>query len=109
MIGSANGNSQATRMHLDAVSILKYFLGTENNLETIIMCDSGSVQLVTTDYELYLALGSMSSYELPEHSKLVKFLERVDVMPFRQSGEEKKILTHETVESIRQTALKIKS
>lgn len=102
-----SGSRELNKVHLDAVAILKYFLGTDNRIETLVLCRTEGTEITATDFELYQALGSLTSYGLAQHAKLVKFLENVDVLPYRlQTGNRKKILTHETVDALRQSALR---
>jgi len=99
--------SELGRIHFDAVSILKYLLGTDDKLDTLITCKADGAEITTTDFELYQALGSVKQYDAIQHSRLVKFLENVDIVSFKSlSGGSKKILSHDEVEQLRQAALK---
>ncbi len=107
-IEASNGKPELSKAHLDSVSILKYFLGADDRLETLIMCKVDDTEITTTDFELYQALGSLKSYDSVQHARLVKFLENVDVLSYRlQTGNRKRVLTHEEVERLRHAALKM--
>jgi hypothetical protein len=106
-IETSSGKPELNRIHLDAVSILKYFLAKDEQLETLIMCGTGETGMSTTDFELYQALGSLKSYDAIHHAKLVKFLENVEVVSYTlQTGNRRAILTHEQVARLRELALK---
>ena len=97
---------QANQTMLDSESLLKYFLGTDDEIDTLITCRS-DVQLSTTDKALYEALGSIKEYDNFKLARLIKLLEVTDIISYRMgSGREKGILTHEQVEHLRKTALK---
>jgi hypothetical protein len=85
---------------LKAEDILKYFLGTDDNIDTLIKCKIPEEGIVTTDRELYEALGSLQEQDKFKLPVLVKFFESVQVNPAQ-----KNILTHEKVEGLRKLAL----
>jgi hypothetical protein len=85
---------------LSAEDILKYFLGADDKIDTLIKCKASDEFIVATDKELYEALGSVKEYDNFKMQMLVKFFESVAVNPAQ-----KKILTHERVEELRQIAL----
>jgi|SRR3989344_4883729 len=98
---------QKQTMHIKTPKILKFFLGTDEDTDTLIMCRNSEIDLVTYDYELYEALGSIKEYDNFQLNRLIKFLESVDIVSYRKNaGKEKPILTHEKVEDIRKEALK---
>jgi len=82
-------------------AILKYFLNVSDEIDTLILCKSSEVTLKTTDQNLYEALGSIMPYDEFKNNKLVKLLEVVDI-----EHAEKKILTHERVDELRNITLK---
>jgi hypothetical protein len=84
---------------LAAEDILKYFLGTDEQVDTLIKCKTVE-RIVTTDQNLYQALGSLKDSDGFKMPSLVKFFESVEVNPSR-----KYILTHERVEELRKMAL----
>lgn len=85
--------------YLTSEAVLKYFLGTSENIDTLIMCKGTEVNLTTTDFNLYEALGSIEQRDNFNINKLIKFLEAVHI----ESGS-KKVLTHERVEELRKLA-----
>ena len=90
-------NKQA--YYLTSEAILKYFLNTSDQIDTLIMCKSSEVNISTTDQNLYEALGSITERDNFNTNKLVKFLEAVSI-----EHAPKKILTHERVEELRKIA-----
>jgi len=98
---------QKQKLYLKAGAILKYFLGTSDRIDTLIMCRSNEIDLVTTDQDLYEALGSLKEYDNFNQRKLVKFLEVVEIGSLKRvKGIERSILTHERVGELRKIALK---
>ncbi|MFH1181775.1 MAG: hypothetical protein V1702_02355 [Candidatus Woesearchaeota archaeon] len=85
---------------LSAEDILKYFLGSDDRIDTLIKCKTEGDNIITTDSELYEALGSIQGYDNFKLPALVKFFESVEVNPAQ-----KNILTHERVEELRKLAL----
>ena len=65
------------------------------------MCKGSELALITTDFNLYEALGSLQQYDNFRSEKLVKFLEQVSI-----EHTPKKLLTHERVDELRKNALK---
>ena len=102
-----NNEMQKQKLYLKAGAILKYFLGTSDKIETIILCRNNEIDLVTTDQDLYEALGSIKDYDNFNQRKLVKFLEVVEIGSLKRvKGKERTILSHERVEELRKLALK---
>lgn len=95
-----NGNVQKTR--LSSELILKYFVGNDEKLDTLIMCNPSQVNLIITDHALYEALGSIKQYDDFKLNKLVKFLEVVEVQSY---GGKKPVLKDSKVEELRKKAL----
>lgn len=87
--------------YLTSEAILKYFLNKSEHIDTLIMCRGDEVNLTTTDFNLYEALGSIEERDDFNINKLIKFLEAVHI----ESGA-KRILTHERVEELRKLAEK---
>jgi hypothetical protein len=85
---------------LGAGDILKYFLGSDDNIDTLIKCKIAEDRIVTADSELYEAFGSIKDYDNFKLPVLVKFFESVEINPAK-----KNILTHEKVEELRKLAL----
>ena len=86
--------------YLTSEAILKYFLGISDHIDTLIMCKGSEVNISTTDFNLYEALGSIEERDGFNLNKLIKFMEAVHIEPAA-----KKILTHERVEELRNLVL----
>ncbi len=94
-------------MFLKASAILKYLLGTDDEIETLIMCKPANVELVCYDQSLYEALGSLENQEEFNFRKLVKFLESVDVVSFKKNlQKDKPLLTDKRVSELRENLVK---
>jgi len=99
-------NLQKQSIYLKPEDILSFFLETDDNVDTLVKCKATEVELLTTDQDLYEALGSLQQPDKFELNKLVKFFESVDVISYkRTTRKEKPILTHERVEQLRRVAL----
>lgn len=89
------------KMYIKPEAILNYLKG-EDKLHTLITTQSTQVDLVTTDQNLYEAMGSVENRSEIDLNLLVKFLEVVKIMPHIDLvKEERKVLTPERVEEIR--------
>lgn len=89
------------RMYVKPEAILNYLKG-EDNLHTLITAQSSQVDLVTTDQNLYEALGSVEDRKEIDINLLVKFLEVVRIKPHEElMNTERKILTDNRVKEIR--------
>lgn len=84
-------------------AILRYLVTDNDELETLIMCKSSEINLVTSDFALYEAMGSIKSYDDFKLNKLVKLFE---VIELAKDKNPKKILKEERVEELRKLALK---
>lgn len=92
---------------LDAAHLLRYLMGYDDRISTLIMCPDSSVALSTTDYELYQAFGSLKDYDRATKARITKLLENVDVHSHKkETGTAKPVLTHERVEELRKIAIK---
>lgn len=89
-------NDEKQTYYLTSESILKYFLNKSETLDTLIMCKGNEINITTTDFNLYEALGSIEDRDNFNINKLIKFLETVRIEPGP-----KRILTHERVEELR--------
>ncbi len=89
-------------LYLKAPTLLRYLLGKDDQLDTLIMCNPANQRFFTTDQDLYNALGSMKDYDNFELRRLVKLLELVTIRPAR----DRTILKEEWVEKVRFEALK---
>ncbi len=106
MKSNDNGNMNKQKIYLRSGAILKFLLGS-GKMEDLILCKSSEYDFVTSDQDLYEALGSLKEYDDFNQRKIVKLLEVADVVPYRNvSSQKRKILTHERVEAIRKIALK---
>lgn len=91
---------------LSSEAILRYLLGNDEQIETLILCKQEDVELLTTDHNVYEALGSTKQYDNININKLTKLLEVVDVISYRQkTNTNKPILKDERVEELRRSSL----
>ncbi|MGC9032711.1 MAG: hypothetical protein ACP5H9_04900, partial [Candidatus Woesearchaeota archaeon] len=88
-----------------SATLLKYFLNTDDYIDTLITCRGTELELTTHDYNLYEALGSLKSYDNFNINRLVKLLEVVKITPY-ENKEGKNILTDKRIEDLRKEALK---
>ena len=88
---------------LNSEKILRYLIGSDDKLETTIICKPNALRVITTEQAIYEALGSIKEYDQFKLNKLVKLLEVVEL---RSAGKYKKVLKEEDVERIRGYALK---
>ena len=89
-------------MYLTAESIYRFLLELDDKLDTLILCKSSEVNLVTTDQSLYEALGSIEDKSKINFNKLVKFMEVTELLPFLQTMKKpRQILTDKRVAEIR--------
>ncbi|MCP3686695.1 MAG: hypothetical protein GY861_29000 [bacterium] len=92
-------------VHLKADALLKFFLESDDSIDTMIKCQGSQMNIVTSDQDLYEALGCLQPYDNFKMNKLIKLLEVATVTPSSKTGSEKKVLTHEKVERLRKLAL----
>ncbi len=85
-----------------ASAILRYLIGNDDRLDTLIICNPDRQKFVTTDQELYHAIGSIKEYDDFNLKKLSKLFETVAV----RTVAKKAILTEDIVEKLRSEALK---
>ncbi|HII29691.1 hypothetical protein COT48_03050 [Candidatus Woesearchaeota archaeon CG08_land_8_20_14_0_20_47_9] len=91
--------------YLKTEAIMRFFEGCDDKIDTMIKCKEGELALLTTDHELYEAIGSLKDRNRIDINKLVKFLESVDIVSFRMNlNKEKPLLTTERVERLRKLA-----
>jgi len=91
---------------LSSEAILRYLLGNEEQVETLILCKPEDVELITTDHNVYEALGSTKQCDNISINKLTKLLEVVDIISYRQKTKtDKPILKDERVEELRRSSL----
>ena len=85
---------------LKAETILKYLESNDDKLETIIICKP-DVKLITTDQSLYEALGSVKNKQDLNYSKLLKFVENVEIISYKRTfGFPRRILSFERQEEL---------
>jgi hypothetical protein len=89
---------------ISSAKLLRYLIGTDDELETFIICNPNKYRFVTTDQEIYHALGSVKDYDNFKLNKLAKFFEAVSIKTVAR----KQLLTEEIVETLRMNALKEK-
>ena len=98
-------NVQKQNVYLKPEDILSFFMGTDDHVDTLVKCKATEIDLMTTDQDLYEALGSLKNPDNFELNKLVKFFESVDVISYkRTTRKEKPILTHDRVDQLRRAA-----
>jgi len=102
-----NGTKTGTKgAMLDAETILSYFLGTDEGIDTLIKCKPADVELICMDQSLYEALGSIKDYDEFNFRKLVKFIESVDIISYKSTAHRARpVLSEARVEELRQKAL----
>ena len=88
---------------MEARVILRYLIGNDDKLDTIIICNPHQQRFVTTDQEVYHALGSVKEYDNFKLKKLSKLFEMVSIRTVAR----KQVLTDDRVENLRSEALKI--
>ena len=94
---------QKQRMMLKTEAILRYFLGSSEKIETLVMCKPDNIDLVCYDQSLYEAVGSLKPEEKEDAiRKLTKFLESVEVVSFKEKTKNNRIiLKQERVDELR--------
>lgn len=90
------------RMYLTAESIYKFLLEIDDEIDTLILCKSSEVNLMTTDQSVYEALGSIEDKSKINFNKMVKLFEVTQVVSYSTAMKKpRKLLTEERVEEIR--------
>ena len=106
---AANGASSKPKIHLNSATILRYLIADDEKVNDMIVLGVEGKDFMTTDKEIYEAIGSLANYDQFKPIKLAKLFEMVDVYPYRDlTHQGKPVLTHEKVETIRNEALKTK-
>jgi len=98
---TSQNETQQVKM-LTSSAVLRFLIGNDDALETMILCKPNHLRIVTTEQALYEALGSVKEYDQFKLNKLVKLLEIIEL----RAATDKHILKDEDVERIRSTALK---
>ena len=92
---------QKQKLFVKPEAIIKYMLGTSEELDTLITCKGDSVNMITTDQALYEALGSIGRDKI-DYAKLIKFLEVTEITSLKQwKNQDRTILTPERAEQLR--------
>ncbi|MBW2970913.1 hypothetical protein KY320_02005 [Candidatus Woesearchaeota archaeon] len=103
---NTGNNLGKQKLMLKASAILKYFLNTDEKIDTLIMCKPSNIELMCYDQSLYEALGSLKEYDEFNFRRLVKFLESVDIVSFaKNTNRSKPVLSEKRVEQLRKEAL----
>ncbi len=98
---------QKQRYFIKAEAILKFLLETDEAIDTLITCQGSRNNIITSDLDLYQALGSVKDYDNVNLHRLVKFFEVVDIISYKNHyHKEKPLLKEEKVEELRKSALK---
>lgn len=98
-----NNTSLKRKAFLAPEAILRYLVTDNDELETLVLCRSSEIQLVTSDFALYEAMGSIKPYDNFKLNKLVKLFE---VIELTKDKAQKNILKEERVDKLRKQALK---
>ena len=94
-------NNQKQKMFIKAEAIMKYLTAKSDELDTLIMCKSAEVELMTNDNELYKGIGAITEKNKIDFNRLVKFLEVVDIRSYKKfHSKDKPILTDKDVQDI---------
>ncbi|MBW2991871.1 hypothetical protein KY345_01500 [Candidatus Woesearchaeota archaeon] len=105
-IEGENDQRSVKKMMIKPEAILRYLISDDDKMDTLIMCQGEQLNLITTDYYLYEAMGSVKPYDEFKLNKLVKFFQVVEI---QSHGRKKNILKEERVEELRKLALKEKN
>ena len=104
---ASGGASSKPKIHLSSVNILRYLIADDEKMNDMIVLGQEGKDMMTTDKEVYEALGSVAKYDSFKPTKLAKLFEMVDVYPYRDlTHQQKPVLTYEKMEAIRKEALK---
>ncbi len=90
------------KLFVSPETMLKFLITDDDQTDTLIMCQSSEVDLVTDSYTLYEALGSIKPYDKFKLNKLTKLLEVIEFLPRKKDNH---VLTHERVDELRTKAL----
>ena len=87
---------------LSSEHIFKYLTTDDDKLDTLIMCKSAEIGLITTDFNIYEAIGSIKQEDNFRLNKLAKFFETVKIVSYENVKQKPKpILKEERVNQIR--------
>ena len=95
------------KKYVTSEAILRYLIGEDDKIKTLIICESSEVEILTSDFEIYEALGSIKPYDSFKLNKLTKLFEVVKIVSYEETmHKQKSILTDARVEELREKALK---
>ncbi|HLD33640.1 MAG TPA: hypothetical protein VJB66_02860 [Candidatus Nanoarchaeia archaeon] len=104
-----NDTPQMPAKFVTSDALLGYLLGTNIDIETMILCKPNDLELITSDYNLYEAFGSLKPDDNIPLNKITKLFEAVHVTSFKEhSNQEKPILKEDRVEELRLVAQQAK-
>lgn len=106
-IKDGNNARQKQKIVLDSATILKYLIGKDEKIDTLIMCKNSEIDLITMDFNVYEAIGSVNEKDDFRLNKLAKFFEAVDIVSYRARKGEKPVLTDKKVEELRKALEKV--
>jgi len=100
-------NSMKQKMLIKSEAILRFLITDDEKLDTLIMCKSSEIELVTSDLAMHEAISSIRKDDSFRLNKLGKFFEVVKVVSHEDVTRNKKpALTEKRMEEIRKIALK---
>ena len=86
--------------------ILKYLITDDDTVDTLITAKSSQVDLVTTDFDVHMALACVKDTDAFNLNKLRKLFEVVEIVSYAQSRRKQKpIVTDDDVQRIRALAM----
>ncbi len=81
---------------IDKIGIIRYLIGKDKTLECyIILRDSPNIELYTTDQDLYEALVSFPERDKIDINRLIKFIERVNIISYKYAFNKKRFKINE--------------
>jgi hypothetical protein len=89
-------NQVIQRKHLSTSAMCKFLLETSEEIENLVLCKPNTIDLVTSDQELYEALGYANQEGKLHPARLVKLIESVSIQPVQRI-----ILTDEKLTQIK--------
>lgn len=98
---SQDRTPERQEVFLTAVTMLRYLITDDEQLETAIICKQPGIDFTTTDQELYDTLACIRQYDPLKLPKLVKLIEVARVTCVSH----KHVLTEEKLEDLRKEAL----
>lgn len=96
--------AQQRTIYLTPENLIRY-LTADDEIDTLVNCKNTEIDILTYDFDLYEALGSLNPNDEIKMHRLIKLLECVDVLPYRKTtGRAKPVLTNYRVEQLRNNA-----